>query len=100
MLWRISGIPLTCKNWGRLPKDRALELGQGRGQFRHREQVCQVTDVGNLMRVSPGQNWEPDMVQELHVFMDGPTPGVAAPSLRKKETEMMIIVMKLIVNIY
>lgn len=40
------------------------------------------------------------MVQELHVFMDGRTPGVAAPSLRKKETEMMIIVMKLIVNIY
>ena len=52
------------------------------------------------MRVSLGQNWEPDVVQELHVFMDGPTPGVAAPSLRKKETEMMIIVMKLIVNIY
>lgn len=99
MPWRISGIPLTCKTWGRLLKDRALELGQDRGQFRHREQVCQVTGVGNITTVSPGQNWELDVVQELHVFMDGPTPGVAVPSLRKKETGV-ITVMKLIVNIY
>ena len=49
--------------------------------------------------MSPGQNWELDVVQELHVFMDGLTPGVAAPSLRKKETGM-ITVMKLMVNIY
>ena len=72
MPWRIPGTPSTCRNWGRLPKGRALELGQGRGQFRYREQVHKVAEVGNLMRAPPSQNQEPDMAQGLHGSMGGP----------------------------